>query len=181
MTKFSNLKKGEILSEIQFYTVEKIAADKVQLKNDEGEFVVVDSKYVDNALTSADQFEKEEVVTKTVAAEIFLTHPYVSMTVCYNKQVKEADVVKEIMNAYEASSPKEIERSIKRAVKNGLNGVERIMRGRSLGHKDEFGRVAFIDMELDKTSGKEYDTRQRLVDPRTINWLIVNGVRYKVK
>ena len=35
------------------------------------------------------------------------------------------------------------------------------------------------DGKYDET--KETDSRQRLVDPRTINWIILRGVKYEVK
>jgi hypothetical protein len=37
-------------------------------------------------------------------------------------------------------------------------------------------------MEVDKDTTKaDYDSRTRQVDPRTINWMIVRGVKYKIK
>lgn len=179
--KFKNLKPGECLSETQYYKVEKIVGSQVQLKNDNGDNIVVDSKYVDTCLVSAEQAEKEEKITKTEAAALFIENPYVVMKASYNKQVKDTDVIKEIMAAYEGSTPKSMGDAVKRAVKLGLQGEERIITGRHFGNKDEFGRINFIDMELDKTPGKEYDTRLRLVDPRTLNWFILKDVKYTVK
>jgi hypothetical protein len=46
---------------------------------------------------------------------------------------------------------------------------------------NELGRVQFIDMEEEKTPGKDYDSRQRQVDPRSINWFISRGIKYTVK
>lgn len=181
MTQFGKLKVGSKLSEVQYYSVDKIKGDKVQLRNDMGEHIVVDSKYVESCITSADQFTETKNVTKTEAANILLSNPGVVMTICFNKQVKEADVVKEIMEAYEGSTVKTMESAIKKAVKHAITGVERVMVGRHFGELNELGRVNFVDMEEEKDMSKAYDNRIRQVDPRTVNWLIVRNVKYTVK
>ncbi len=181
MSKFKNLKEGEILSETQYYTVVKKAGNKVQLKNDLGADIVVDSGYVDSCLNSAIQYDKEEKISKTEAAALFIANPYTAIAANFNKQVKDTDVVKEIMAAYEDSTPKEMEKAVKNAVKRGLQGEERTIVGRHTGSQDEFGRINFTDMEITKTEGKDYDTRLRLVDPRTLNWFILRDVKYIIK
>ena len=87
----------------------------------------------------------------------------------------------EIMKSYESSTPKTMEAAIKKAVKHGLEGEERVMIGRHYGASDDFGRVHFVDMEVVKDASKDYDTRMRLVDPRTLQHLIVNNVKYNLK
>lgn len=182
MSKFKNLKVKEVLSEQSFYTVEKIQGNKVQLKTDSGQMIVVDEGYVDSFLTSANQFSKEEKVSKTELTEIFLSFPRTAITVNFNKQVKEADVAKEIQEAYENSNPKEFSTKMKQALKKGLAGEARTMIGRHFGTQDEFGRVQFIDMSIDRDFSKPtYDNRQRQVDTRTLNWAIINDVKYVVK
>ena|SRR3990167_11301498 len=170
-----------VLSETQYYQVVKKSGDKVQLVNDSGENIIVDKNYVENCLTSANQFTEEKTVTKTEAANIFLSNPNVAMTVNFNKQVKDTEVVKEIMEAYEGSSVKTMESAIKKAVKRALEGEERTMIGRHSSSQDEYGRVHFVDMSVTKDVSKSYDVRQRLVDTRTLNWLVVNGIKYTVK
>jgi hypothetical protein len=178
---FKQLKKGDVLSETQFYTVEAINADKVQLKNDQGTNIVVDKNYAESCLLSANQFTKDVTVNKTEAAAKFLANPDVAITVNFNKQVKEADVVKEIMDTYGNSTPKEFETKLKKTIKTGLVGEARTMVGRHNGELNDLGRVNFIDMEEKRDASKDYDTRTRLVDPRGINWFIVKGIKYIVK
>lgn len=181
MTQFKVLKTGEILSETQYYKVAKIVGNNVQLTNDFGEDIIVDAGYVDKCLTSASQFLTEEKITKTELTELFLANPYTAMSLSFNKQVKDTDVIKEIMAAYETSTPKQMTDAVKKAVKRGLSGEERIIVGRHTGSQDPFGRINFTDMNIEKIDGKDYDLRLRLVDPRTLNWLILRGVRYTVK
>jgi hypothetical protein len=180
MAKFNKLVKGEILSESQFYKVLDMKGSRVQLENDLGEKIVVDSDYVDKCLQSATQFSSEEKITRTQAAETFLQNSFQAITVCFNKKVKDSEVVTELLETFENSTPKDLPKSVKASVKKALQGEERVMSGRHFGATDDFGRVYFIDMNEDKGTG-DYDGRQRLVDPRTINWFIVDGTKYVTK
>lgn len=179
---FKKLTVKEVLSETQFYSVEKIEGDRVQLKNDEGKMIVVDKAYVEGCLTSALQVEKEETMSRTEVSAIFQTCAAVAVTVNFNKQVKEADVAKEIQEAYENSTPKEFATKMKKSIKKALEGEERTMTGRHYGKMNELGRIQFIDMKTGpRDESKDYDTRMRLVDPRTINWFICRGIKYIAK
>lgn len=79
------------------------------------------------------------------------------------------------MDAYEGSTPKTIEVAIKKAVKKGIEGEERILTGYHNGSQDSFGRVNVIDMDI--ITGHN----MRLADPRSLNWLILKGTKYIVK
>jgi hypothetical protein len=175
MSKFKAMKEGEVLSETQFYTVLKKTSDKVQLQNDAGEKIVVDASYVDSCLVSAAQAEKMVTVSRTEIAEIFKNNPNTAMTVNYNKKVDEKEAVTEIAKV--AKSAKSV---LEATVKRVLAGEERTIVGRHHGSVTELGRYNFVDMEQ-KREAKTYDTRLRQVDPRTINYLIVGGIKYQVK
>lgn len=181
MTKFRKLSVGECLSETQYYTVDKIVGDKVQLSTDNGGKVVVDSKYVESYLISATQYDKEEKVSRTALAENIMSHPRVVMTVNYNKQVKEADVVERLEKEIASSSKTILKTRLKAVVKSVLDGEERTLVGRHSNSLDAGGRIQFVDMQIEKDDSKSYDPRMRLVDPRTLNWAIINGVKYVVK
>lgn len=183
MSKFQNLKVGDVLSETQYYEVVKTDGNRVQLLNDEGENIVVNDQYVDHSLASSDQFDETKKVTKTELAEIFLGAGRTAMTVQYNKQVDPKDVQVGITGIYDNIGMGMTKEAFGKEVKKALNlkGEERIMVGRHYGTKDVNGRVHFIDMKAERKAGKTYDTRQRLVDPRTINYVIVGNVKYQVK
>jgi len=176
------MKKGNILSESQFYIVEEVkSSGNVIVMDDNNQKIELSKEYASVMLSSAHDFAKEEKKTKTELAELFITSSRVAMTVCFYKQVKEGDVTSEIMKAYEGSTVKTMESAIKKAVKKGLEGEERVMIGRHYGATDEFGRIHFVDMEVTKDPAKGYDNRMRLVDPRTLQYLIVNNVKYSLK
>lgn len=178
---FKNLKKGSVLSEAQFYTVKSILRNEAILLTDGGDEITVPDSYVDELLNSADYAEKEQKITRTEAAEMLIANANVAMTVNYNTKVKSEDVEKEIMEAYSTSTPAELPKAIKKAVKGAIEGKERTIIGRHSGGVNEFGRLNFVDMELQKELGKTYDSRLRQVDPRTINYLILRGTKYVVK
>lgn len=181
MSKFSKLKVGEVLSEAQYYKVVKIVGDKAQLVNDHSENIVVDNKYVDNSLISASQFEKEEKVNKTELATIFISNPSVVMETNFNKKVDEKEVLAQVMSEISNAKLSDIEKAVKAAIKKSINGEPRTMIGRHFGDYNELGRVNFIDMNEVKDPNKEYDSRQRQVDPRTLNYIILKGVKYSLK
>ena len=183
MTNFKDLKVGDVLSETQYYKAEAISGNKVQLVNDNGDKCVVDSEYVRKSLSSAIQFESIEKVTKTRLAEIFLENSRVAMTVNYNKQVEQKAVVDGITEIYSNLTMGMTKEDFGKKVTKVLNlkGEERMMVGRHYGSHDINGRVHFIDMMVEKDGKKDYDTRQRLVDPRTLNYVIVNNVKYLIK
>lgn len=186
MTNFQKLKTGEKLSETQYYQVEKIVGDKVQLKNDFDEAIVVTKDYVEKCLVSAEQFDSEKKMSRTDIVNLFLSSPNVVLTVNYNKQIKEDEVKRQLCDLYPNKGGKllseaDFTKRVNECLTAALVGEERTMTGRHYGQKDEFGRIRFIDMEQVKDTSKDYDTRQRLVDPRTINWLIVKGIKYITK
>lgn len=181
MTDFKKLNQGEVLSETQYYKVAAfLPAGYVGLINDKGDKIKVDANYVNSSLSSSAQFEKEEKVTKTRLAEIFSENKQLAMTVNFNKKVDEKDVVEGLASIYGNLKVGTTEVQLKKEIKKALNlkGEERTMVGRHYGSHDVNGRFHFIDMNIDKKEGVDYDSRQRLVDPRTLNYVIVGGTKY---
>lgn len=177
MPKFRNLKVGEVLSETQYYKVQKIAGNQVQLTNEAGESIVVNDGYVDNQLSSATQFESTEKITKTKLAEVFLANSRVAMTVMFHKKVDPKQVSENVAGIYKDLGLGMTQSDFEKKVKGVLNlkGEERVMTGRHYGTVDVNGRVSFVDMNI------ESGNPNRLVDPRTINYIIVNNVKYQLK
>ena len=182
---FKDLKTGECISETQYYKVVKTSGDKVQLENDAGENIVVSRDYVESCLTSGSQFSNTKSINKTEAANLLLNNPNVVMTVNFNKQVKPAEVKKQMHDLYPNKGTMKSESTYKKEVnailKTALEGEERTMIGRHSGEINDLGRVQFVDMEVERKSDKGYDNRLRQVDPRSINYIILRGVKYNVK
>lgn len=179
-TNFNSLKKGDVLSESQYYVVEKVKGNEVELVTDQGDSILLTKGYVEDLLISAEQFSKTESITKTEAAAKILGAAGVCMTINFNKQVKEADVTKEVLAAIQGASLRDIEKAVKAGVKKAVSGEERTIVGRHHGDTTDLGRINFIDMKLPKGSSA-YDARLRQVDTRTVNWFILKGIKYTIK
>lgn len=187
---------GSILSETSFYVIEDFRNDKIIVRDDLGNKITMGEPYVKQICTSADLYDSEEKKTMSELADIFINSPRIAMTVAffkkdaektktaYNKEV--SDAILKVQNA----KVSEVEGLLKSLIENPISrvipGELRVMKGRHHGHVDELGRIHFVDMELPKDikltkEGVEYDTRKREVDPRTIQWLVVNKVKYSLK
>lgn len=189
MTKFKDLKQDEKLSEVQYYSVQSVnaKAKTAVLVTDSGDEIEIDQKYIETHMASSGQFETSKEISRTEAAALFIASPGVVMTVNYNTQIKEKDALTAMEAIYPNKGGKmlseaDYKKKAKEILASVIVGKERTMIGRHYGSLNEFGRMSFIDMEISKDPTKpDYDSRTRQVDPRTINWMIIKGVKYTVK
>lgn len=183
---FKNLKLKEVLSETQFYIVNEVKGDQVHLKNDLGTDIIVSKEYAEKCLKSAEQFDRVEKVSRTELVNIFISSTNRAITVNFNKQIKPEDAKKSLYELYSNKGGKLISESdfkskVDSIMTSVLIGKERTMIGRHYAKLTEFGRYDFIDMELEKDTTKTYETRTRQVDPRQLNFLVVDNIKYEVK
>ena len=188
--KVDKLEKGTVLSETSFYKVTKVESDHVVVNTDDGVEVKLSNAYVEKILDVADYFDSEEKKTATELADILLNNPRVAMTVAFYKKdetkpkkVYEAEKkakIEEIQSASLANASKLLEDLIENPISKVIPGELRIIKGRHEGHQNDLGRLHFVDMNLEKTA-KDRDDRERQVDPRTIQYVIVRGVKYSLK
>lgn len=182
---------GSILSETSFYIVQEVQQDKVIVKDEFDHKITLPKKYIEEITVCADHFETEEKKSMTELAEIFVNSPRIAMTVCFitkdtEKTKKDFEAEKlakitEIQNASLKNAEALLSDLIEHPITRTIPGKERVMKGRHYGGVDDLGRVHFIDMEIKRDPTKDYDTRSRQVDPRTIQFLIVNKVKYILK
>lgn len=182
--KIKDLKPGSILSENSFYTVKQVNSDNVLVADDNGNEITIGDKYVENILHSADIFEREEKKTMTELAEIFISSPRIAMSVAFykkdnpkTKKVYEAEIlnrINEVQNAKVSDVPRLLRELIENPVSRVIPGEFRVMKGRHYGVMNDLGRIEFKDME-------DASSVMKQVDPRTIQYLIVNKVKYNLK
>jgi hypothetical protein len=138
-----NVKQNDIMAFIYYARVERNDRGETlkvyDLDNDK-EMWVSGPQLIENSF-SADQYDKEEKVTKTQAAEILVNAHNRPLSVCFVK----------------------------------VDGTERTIRGRLINPEPLLGRSKVEDLDYVGTS------RIRLVDHRTIKWIVVDGVKYVVK
>lgn len=187
----TKLKVGAILSETSFFKVTGKTVHAIAVEDDFGNSVNISNDYVENILSSADLFEKEEKMTMTGLAELFIGSPRVAMTVAFIKKSKKktkkaydaevSTVIEKVQNARVSEVEGLLKDLIANPISKEIPGELRVMKGRHYGKIDDLGRIHFIDMEVDKGDNPDYDARSRQVDPRTIQYLIVNNVKYTLK
>jgi hypothetical protein len=124
----------------------------------------------------------------TELADIFKQSTRVAMTVAFNKKDEDkgtrkynAEVQAAIKKVQDAKVS-EVEGLLKELIENPISrvipGELRVMKGRHYGHMNDLGRINFVDMEL---PDNDPANRERQVDPRTIQYIIVNKVKYNLK
>jgi hypothetical protein len=187
----SKLQRGAILSETSFYTVEEVQGSTVHVRTDDGQQVKIGTKYIEDICNSADQFSKSESLPITKLAELFINSPRVAMTVAFYKKAKaktktalkkeKEEMVTKIANAPVSKLESYVNELIENPILDVIPGDLRVMKGRHYGQVDDMGRVHFVDMEQIKGSDSARDARMRQVDPRTIQYLIVDGIKYELK
>jgi len=185
-----DIQTGSILSETSFFVVKSVNKNDVTLTDDFGNELNISNDYVEKILSPADIFTSEEKKTMTELAELFINSPRIAMTVAfYKKDVPKTKTAlkaeKEAMvTSFQNAKVSEIEGLVQRFIDNPITtvipGELRIMKGRHYGEMDDLGRIQFVDMEIAKGSGAT-DARLRQVDTRSIQYLIVNKVKYILK
>ncbi len=194
--KAKDLKSGSILSESSFFVVKSVDAQYVHVIDDDGRPLQIGHGYVETVLNSADVFETEVKKNMTELSELFINSARIAMTVAFIKKEQaktqkeyKAEVAAAIAEVQSAPVSK-VEALLTKLIENPISkvipGDLRVMKGRHYGFVDNLGRIHFIDMELPKEikqnkEGVDYDTRKREVDPRTIQYLIIAGVKYSLK
>jgi hypothetical protein len=184
--KSKKLVVGSILSETSFFVVKALDTKNqiVVVKDEFNNELNIGFDYVDKILASADVYETEEKKTMTELAEGFLNSARIAMTVAFykkdvvksGKKFKEevANAVKKVQNA----KVSEVEGLLKDLIENPISkstpGEFREMKGKHNGYMNKLGRVDFKDMEDPTVLIKQ-------VDPRSIQYYIVNGVKYSLE
>lgn len=178
---FTTIQEGDFLSETQYYRVIGVSEDAIQARNERGYELSLERGAVEEGMFSAGQFAEERKVTRTELGAILEAAGDVIFTVNFNKKVKERDVCDEIFTGLEQAKLgfgeagfKELKGLIQAAVKRGIQGEERTLIGHLTHTAPKMGRSEVYDLQIEAAH------RVRLVDHRTLNWLILKNVKYVV-
>lgn len=179
-TNVAKLAVGDYLSETQYYQVIEKSDKQVKVRNERGYEFFVGHSIVEEGMYSAKQFDKKVELSRTQVCEILENAGDSIFTVNFNKQLKDKDVVAEILAAIEehggkSEVSKPLKTRINAAVKKGVKGELRTLIGYLVQTEPKMGRSQVIDLEAPPNQ------RYRLVDHRTINWLILKNVKYVAK
>ena len=182
LTDFQRLKVGDRLSEVQYYEVVEVDPKKREavLRNAKGLDIEVTHDVIEEGgMYSASQYDSEERVTRTQIVDILESARETIFTVSFYKQFKEKEVLEEalaVLREEQDADIKVLEKHLAQAIKRSLHGEERTLVGHLLQSEPKLGRSQVIDLEVPLG-----ENRIRLIDHRTINWLILKNVKYIVK
>lgn len=178
------IKRGDKWSRLSYGEITDVNGDSIMIKNEDGKAWTISKDIFEAEFNVAGSTSNGVVgnITQTALIDLVLSKPGTIMTVNFNKKIDEKEVAAEI-SKFDTTH----HLSATGLAKKILQGEERTIIGRHYHGIDEMGRLQFIDMELPKELKTSrdgtctYDTRLRKVDPRTINWVIVENVKYIVK
>lgn len=184
MVNTKKLVKGEILSETSYFTVKEVKSQSTSVTDSNGNELEIGNSYIEKVLNSADQFDNTIELNQTEVIAKFIESSRVATSVHFRKADKpktkkafNAEKVskrEEIMLAPTSKVPALLDNLMDNPILDYIPGEMRTMKGYHEGSIDDRGRVQFKDMEDPKGFMKQ-------VDPRTIQWIIVNNTKYIVK
>jgi len=173
-TKFNEIAVGDYLSETQYYQVTKKTNDRITVSNERGFSFDISNKIVEEGILSANQFNQEKKVARSEIVERLENAKDMIFTVNFNKLPNEKSLLERLQNVKISDLGSETE--LKKLAKDMVKGELRTMVGHLNHSEPRMGRSSVTDLEI--PVGQH---RNRLVDHRTINWLIINNVKYVVK
>lgn len=167
-----SIKAGSLWSRVSFGKVIANNGSSVRVQNEDSLTWDVSQDIFDAEFTVADDIGDKgvEPFSRTKLIAKILEFPRTAMTIQFRKKVDPKDVTV-AAREFCASNDYNNEKFTK-VIREAMAGETRIMKGRHACSFDEHGRLRFTDMEKNGL---------RLIDPRTIEWAIVNGILYEVK
>ena len=169
------LKAGDHWSRNSYGKVVAVHHDEIVVENDQGTCWAIDPPLFEGEFNTADQFTDTQKITRTDMVKKIVSSARVVMTIFFRKKPEHktlVDAVEDLMSQRQPLS----RRALSKKLKEATAGEERTMVGRHYGTTDEFGRIQFLDVE-----GSGSGTGLKTVDPRTVEWCIIENVRYEVK
>ena len=163
------VRPGDVFSRASSGTIVGCTLGSVTVRNDQGFEWQVSDEVFEAEFTVATQFADKKTVTQTKLIELIEKAPRTAMTIHFRKKAKPADVTAALRIAAAESGIES--RKFASAVKEAVAGEPRTMIGRHFSDHDERGRLRFIEAE-----GKGL----RLIDTRTVEFAIIDNVKYEV-
>lgn len=159
---------GDFFSRHSFGSIEgRSFGGRFSVQNQDGFSWQVDENIIAQEFSIAGQFETEETVSRTRAIEILTENPYTAMQITFRKKPD----AKAVAEALSVGKGEMTDRAWSKLVREQMAGEQREMKGYHRNHYDEHRRLNF----------SEAGVGNRLVDPRTVEEIIVRRTKFKVK
>jgi hypothetical protein len=169
-TDFSTLKTGDRLSETQYYEVVSTDTTRMRVRNERGFEFNVSKEIVEEGMFNANQFTETKKISRTAMVDILESTNGHIFTVNFDKKPTDQSVL-EVLKSFtiadfgDSAKLSHISEKIAR-------GENRTLTGYMIAPEVKMGRSKVIDLNEDAPANS------RLVDHRTLNWLIFKGVKY---
>ena len=172
-TDFDTLKIGDRLSETQYYEVIQCDGGKIRVRNERGFEFGVSKEIVEEGMYNATQFTEDKKVSRTALVNILESVGDTIFTVNFHKKPNETTVLKSLKGCTVGDLNDNAK--MKQLSNELVHGEERTLVGYMIKTEPKMGRSQVIDLT------KPHGQNSRLVDHRTINWLIFKGIKYSLK
>ena len=172
-TEFKDLKVNDRLSETQYYQVLSTESDRMRVKNERGFEFTVSKEIVEEGMFNASQYTEEKTVSRTALVNMFEGVGDTIFTVNFHKKPNEGTVLKALKSC--TVGDLNDNSKMKKLAMDLTHGEERTLVGHMVNTEPKMGRSRVVDVT------KPMGQNNRLVDHRTLNWLIFKGVKYTVK
>ena len=165
---------GQFLSMTNYLTVLNInqTTQMVAVRNQRGQTMSMSRELVET-LYSARHYDRVCYLNKKGMAELLMSVRDVVFTVNFTKKVQKANIEKLLstaaQNCFADSS------AMRNLAKELTQGEDRTMTCHMVNVEDDLGRSKVVDLETDDAE------KNRLVDHRTINYIIFKNVKYEYK
>lgn len=160
----NDLRVGDFVSRISYCQVTKKNPNKVWVKNESGYEWGISNSVIEKEMFTAGHYSRVEKQTMTQLAETLMNARNAAFTVCFERKLT-PDYVEKVIAKNSDSTPKEISKLV-------LHGKTRILIGKLESVEEKLGRSRVIDLECNEF---------RLVDHRTIKWIVYQNVKYELK
>jgi hypothetical protein len=167
------LKRGDKWSRHSYGEVVDFRPGAVTVRNEHGLEWTIDASLFEKEFNVADQYAKVEKVNRTEMVEKITAAARLVMTVHFRKKPEHKTLTNLVTELLDGNISRPGPRKLSTMLKEATAGEERTMIGRHYGVSDEFGRLRFTAMEK--------DGGLRLIDPRTVEWAVIDGVKYELK
>lgn len=166
----SKLAVGDWYSLTQYYKVKDIEKENVQVKSHGGKELVISKDILQHEMHSGMAFEKTEKLPMTKMANVLLSTKDSVFTICFQKKIDSKDVKEALIHAKPVDFKNESK--AKALVKDLLSGQEHTMTAKLHKFEPKLGRSLCFDLNMPHNCG------WRWVDHRTVQWMIINSVKY---
>lgn len=172
-TDFSKINKGDRLSETQYYEVISTESDRMKVKNERGFEFTVSKAIVEEGMFNASQYSETKKVSRTHIVNMLESAGDTIFAVNFDKKPTEKSVLDVLQSCTIADFNDQSK--LRQLSVDLTHGENRTLVGYLIRTEPKMGRSQVVD--LTKPSG----ANSRLVDHRTLNWMIFKGVKYVVK